>query len=102
MCSPAGEPRRACPRSVSLAAGIDKIERGTQVGLKHVLRLADIARENQISETLMCRDKFLTAVKTAHHHPAIAISLIVQIGMRRQKSPGSARRQQGGVEGFVK
>ena len=52
-----------------------------QVRSEHILRLSDLARENQIRETLMCRDKFLAALEGPHHDPAIAVGLIVKVGM---------------------
>ena len=67
-----------------------------------VLCLAEIARENHIGETLMRRDKLFAAAQSAHHHPAIAIGLIVEIGMCREQPLRSARRQQRGVKSLVK
>ena len=49
----------------------------------------------------MRRDEFLAAVEPAHHHAAIAIGLVVQIGMRGQQPLGAACRQQRGVKALV-
>ena len=43
-------------------------------------------RENLVGETLMHRDKLFAAAQNAHHHPAITIGLIVEIGMCREQS----------------
>ena len=52
-----------------------------QVIREHGRPAADISRQNPVGKTLMRGDKFFAAAQTAHHHPAIAIGLIVKIGM---------------------
>src|ERR1700730_3343007 len=79
-------------RSTLFGWRIDEIERRMQMVRERGLCLGDIARQNQIGETLMCRDEFLAAVDTPHHHPAVAVRLIVEVTMRGQKPLGSACR----------
>jgi hypothetical protein len=56
-----------------------------QVSREHGLRALDIARENPPGETIMRRDEILATVEGSHHHPAVAVSLIVKVRVRGQK-----------------
>jgi hypothetical protein len=70
--------------------------------LEHGLRSSAIARQYPVGEALMGGDEFPAAVEAAHHHPAVAVGLVIQIRMRGQKPLRSARRQECGVERLVK
>ncbi len=56
-----------------------------QVRREHGLGAVDIARKNPLGQAIVCRDKLLAAVEGPHHDAAIAIGLIVEIGMRREQ-----------------
>ena len=46
----------------------------------------NVARDDAVGEQLMRTDELLAAVDRTHHHPAIAIGLVVEIGMGRQQA----------------
>src|SRR6267154_1385925 len=73
-----------------------------QVRREHGPGAVDIARKNPLGQTIVCRDKLLAAIECPHHNAAIAICLIVEIGMCRKQPLRFACRQQRGMEGLVK
>src|SRR3954470_22969654 len=71
----------ACMTSALGAAGIDDIERRTQMRRQHRLRALDVTPDDALGEQLVRAHELLAVVERAHHHAAVAIGLIVKIGM---------------------
>src|SRR5258707_84834 len=83
--------------SVSAAWGIDEVDGRMQMFRQHRLSAGNVAREHTVGEQLMRTHEFLAAVELAHHHAAIPVRLIVEIGMRGEHAFRAAGPQQCGV-----
>src|ERR1700709_918756 len=88
----------ACMTSALVAAGIDDVERRAQVCCQHRLRALDVTSDDTIGQQLVRADELLAAVERAHHHAAVTIGLVIEIGMRSDQAFGAAGRQQSGME----
>src|SRR5260221_143005 len=87
--------------SVSAAWRIDEVDGRMQMFRQHRLSAGNVAREHTVGEQLMRTHEFLAAVELAHHHAAIPVRLIVEIGMGSQHALGAACPQQRGVKALV-
>src|SRR5258708_38388183 len=88
-------------RSVSAAWGIDEGDGRVKMFRQHGLGAGTVARERTIGEQLMRAHEFLAAVELAHHHAAIPVRLIVEVGMRGEHAFRAAGPQQCGVKALV-
>ena len=87
-----GALRRLPWRQLSLPAGIDEVQRRAQMRFQHRLRARNVARDDAVGQQLVRAHEFLAAVERAHHHAAVAIGLVVEIGMGGQQALRAAGR----------
>src|SRR3954471_16140953 len=87
ICARAGEgedftnARAGSAISGSLRLGINDVDRRAQMRFQLRLRGGSVAREHQFRQRLVLPDEPTAAIEAAHHDAAIAIGLVVEIGM---------------------
>ena len=69
--------------------------------LQHRRRAALVARQHAVGKIAVHLHELLAAFELAHHHPPVAIGLIVEIGMRGEQPRRAAGLQQRGVKALV-
>src|SRR4051812_13514663 len=87
--------------SALVAWGIDEVERRAQMRFQHGLRARNVARQHAVGKQLVAAHEPLAAVEGAHHHAAIAVGLVVEVGVSGEQALRAAGRQQGGMKALV-